>query len=119
MTNLAPILRLIRPDRLRLGPGKVRLLELILQTGSISKAGQAMGMSYKRAWGLVEEMNAMFVDPVVIASRGGVGGGRAEVTDSGRRALAHFRSLETVLATAGADDIAALQMMMGDMSNQK
>lgn len=78
-----------------------------------------MGMSYKRAWGLVEEMNAMFIEPVVVTSRGGANGGGAEVTALGRRALAHFRSLETIFATKGAADIAALQAMINDISDQK
>ncbi len=119
MTDLAPLLRLIRPDGLRLGPGKMRLLELILQTGSISKAGQAMGMSYKRAWGLVEEMNAMFRDPLVVTSRGGLGGGGAEVTATGQQVLAHFQNLENLLAKSGAKDIAALQALMIDIAEQK
>lgn len=119
MTSLAPQLRLIRPDGRRFGPGKARLLELILQTGSITKAGQAMGMSYKRAWSLVEDMNAMFIAPVVVTTRGGTGGGGAEVTDIGRQILAHFRSLEQVLAVAGGDHIQGLTDLMVDMSDQK
>ena len=113
------MLRLIRPDGLRLGPGKVRLLALILQMGSITKAGQARGMSSKRAWGLVEEMNAMFRHPVVVTSRGGAGGGGATLTETGQSVLVHFQNLESVLATAGAKDIAALQALMVDIAEQK
>lgn len=119
MTDLTPILRLLRPDGLRFGPGKAQLLAHIDATGSITAAGQAMGMSYKRAWGLVEEMNAMFRDPLVVTSRGGAKGGGAALTDAGRQVLGHFQNLETVLATAGAQDLLALQGLMIDRSDQK
>lgn len=119
MTDLVPMLRLTRPDGLRFGPGKAQLLAHIAATGSITKAGQAMGMSYKRAWGLVEEMNTMFRDPLVVASRGGATGGGAALTDAGRQVLAHFQNLVNVLAEAGADDLAALQAMMLERADQK
>lgn len=109
---LTPILRLLRPDGLRFGSGKAQLLAHIDATGSITSAGRAMGMSYKRAWNLVEEMNAMFIDPLVVTSRGGVKGGGAALTDTGRRVLAHFLNLQTLLTTA--DDMTALQAMMAD-----
>lgn len=112
--HLTPILRLLRPDGLRFGPGKAQLLAQIDATGSITSAGLAMGMSYKRAWSLVEEMNAMFIDPLVVTSRGGAKGGGAALTDLGRRVLVHFQNLESLLANVGADDIAALQAMMAD-----
>lgn len=117
--DLTPILRLQRRDGLRFGPGKAQLLAQIDATGSITSAGLAMGMSYKRAWGLVEEMNAMFRDPLVVTSRGGAGGGGATLTDAGRQVLAHFQNLVSALATAGADDLAALQAMMVDRADQK
>ena len=58
-------LRLDVGGRATLGPGKIRLLELIRQHGSISAAGRAMGMSYRRAWALVESLNATFTEPLV------------------------------------------------------
>uniref|UniRef100_UPI0025F8E193 winged helix-turn-helix domain-containing protein n=1 Tax=uncultured Paracoccus sp. TaxID=189685 RepID=UPI0025F8E193 len=73
-------LRLEYDTPLVLGPGKAQLLRLIGQHGSISAAGRHMGMSYKRAWSLVEEMNAAFDTPLVDSSRGGPGGGGARVT---------------------------------------
>ncbi|WCR05425.1 winged helix-turn-helix domain-containing protein [Paracoccus saliphilus] len=97
---------------LTLGPGKARLLELIDDLGSISAAGREMGMSYKRAWSLIEEMNAAFARPVVESSRGGPGGGGARLTDTGQEVLVRFRKLEAVLLSEGAAEIAALQRLI-------
>ncbi len=102
-----------------MGPGKADLLEQIAEHGSISAAGRAMGMSYKRAWQLVEVMNAMFAAPLVESNRGGAAGGGAVLTESGRRVLSLFRSLESQAARAGATDVAALTAMLRDMSGGK
>ena len=101
----------------KFGPGKVELLERIGALGSISAAGREMGMSYKRAWSLVEEMNAMFAKPLVLPARGGAGGGGAQLTDEGARAVALFRALEARLAETGAAELAELRAMLGDMSD--
>jgi len=94
------------------GPGKADLLEGIRETGSIAAAGRRMGMSYKRAWTLVETLNAAFAEPLVASARGGSGGGGAGLTEAGETALARYRALEAAAAVAGADDIAALQAML-------
>ena len=99
-----------------LGPGKAELLERIRDTGSISAAGRAMKMSYKRAWMLVEEMNAAFRDPLVTSLRGGPGGGGASVTAAGLTILQLYRSVEHIAATAAAADISTLKSMLRDMS---
>lgn len=96
-------------DGLRLGPGKARLLELIRDEGSISAAGRAMGMSYKRAWSLVEEMNAAFALPLVVSVRGGTRGGGAEVTAEGLAVLAAYRRLEAMLLAEGEAEIATIR----------
>ncbi|MBW8306976.1 MAG: LysR family transcriptional regulator [Thiobacillus sp.] len=70
--------RLILGDDIALGPGKVQLLEAIRDTGSIAAAGREMGMSYKRAWHLVDTMNRCFESPLVEASKGGAHGGGAQ-----------------------------------------
>ena len=70
------------PDQ-AIGPGKIRLLEAIERAGSISKAGRALGMSYRRAWLLVEELNKMFAEPLVTARPGGPKGGGAALTSAG------------------------------------
>lgn len=105
-------LRLEYDAPLVLGPGKAQLLRLIGQLGSISAAGRRMGMSYKRAWSLVEEMNAAFAAPLVDSSRGGAGGGGAAVTPTGQAVLRHFDALERLLRDKGAADLAAIGALM-------
>jgi molybdate transport system regulatory protein len=77
-----------------LGPGKVDLIEEIGRSGSISAAGRAMGMSYKRAWQLVDALNRMFPEPVIVASIGGAHGGGATLTPFGRSVAAAYRRAE-------------------------
>lgn len=104
---------------LKVGPGKADLLEQIMRTGSISAAGREMGMSYRRAWSLVEEMNAAFATPLVLSSRGGAKGGGAVLTDAGKEVLGAFRALEQKMETAGAAEIATITALLRDMSAQK
>jgi molybdate transport system regulatory protein len=92
-----------------MGPGKVELLEGIAETGSIAAAGRRMGMSYKRAWLLVEAMNAMFVGPLVGAAKGGAGGGGAALTPLGQRMLKAYRGLESAANKAGARELTAMR----------
>jgi molybdate transport system regulatory protein len=91
------------------GPGKVRLLEEVERTGSIAAGGRAMGMSYRRAWLLVEEMNRCFKHPVVTTQLGGSGGGGAQLTLFGRQVVAHYRAMEREAAEAAARHIEALR----------
>jgi molybdate transport system regulatory protein len=81
-------------DRYAMGPGKADLLEAIRDTGSISAAGRKLGMSYRRAWLLVEEMNQCFKAPLVAARLGGAHGGGATVTALGVEALGRYRELQ-------------------------
>ncbi|MEO1951180.1 LysR family transcriptional regulator [Thioclava sp.] len=101
-------------DKAMLGPGKVRLLEEIAEHGSISAAGRAMKMSYKRAWSLVEEMNAGFKSPLVDRSRGGAKGGGASLTPEGEAVLAAYRRLEEKAREAGSEEIALIGAMVAD-----
>ncbi len=80
---------------LKLGRGKVRLLELVGETGSISAAARKMNMSYRRAWLLMDELNHMFGRDVIETAAGGSGGGGARVTDFGMRVVRVFRALES------------------------
>ena len=78
----------------RLGPGKVRLLELVAKTGSISAAAREMEMSYRRAWLLIDELNGIFGKPVIETAVGGRSGGGAKITSHGKTVIATFRALE-------------------------
>lgn len=109
---------LFGPDAM-MGPGKADLLERIADTGSISAAGRAMGMSYKRAWQLVEVMNAIFAQPLVTSSRGGAAGGGAVLTAEGQRVLSLYRRLEVRVAEAGTEELAELTTLLRDMSDRK
>jgi molybdate transport system regulatory protein len=112
-------LRLLFGEQAMLGPGKADLLQAIAATGSIAAAGRQMGMSYKRAWSLVEQMNAAFKDPLVARARGGATGGGAQLTASGQQVVALYRQLMDRIAVTGASEIAALQDMLRDMSDGK
>lgn len=93
----------------RIGPGKIELLEQIAAQGSISAAGRAMEMSYRRAWELVEELNALFGKPVVERQTGGRNGGGARITDLGQALITRFRAVEHAAAEAASEHLAALQ----------
>ncbi len=92
----------------RIGPGKIELLEAIDREGSISAAGRALGMSYKRAWDLVDALNRQIGTPVVAASPGGHRGGGAALTDAGRNLVADYRAIERAAQRAAGPRLAAL-----------
>jgi molybdate transport system regulatory protein len=98
-------LRLLLADGKTFGPGKADLLTLIQSLGSIAAAGREMKMSYKRAWDLVEEMNASFRSPLITTERGGQARGGAQVTELGAKVLAHYRMLEERLQQKGDPDL--------------
>ena len=99
-------LRILADDAPAMGPGKARLVSLIDSTGSISAAAREMGMSYRRAWLLVEALNEAFAEPVVLTAIGGKRGGGAVVTDFGRRVVEDYRRMESKASSAIAEDIA-------------
>jgi molybdate transport system regulatory protein len=103
------VIRLDLSGRGRIGPGKVALLEQIGATGSISAAGRALGMSYRRAWLLVEELNRLFKEPVVSAHPGGAGGGGTALTAFGRRLVADYRAIEAAAQAQARARLAALE----------
>ncbi|MFN3525089.1 MAG: winged helix-turn-helix domain-containing protein [Paracoccus sp. (in: a-proteobacteria)] len=105
-------LRLEYDSPLILGPGKAELLSRIARLGSISAAAREMGMSYKRAWTLVEEMNIAFAETVIDSARGGAGGGGARVTETGQLVLHHYRALESLLRDAGSENLQALNALL-------
>ena len=106
-------LRIDFGDGRSLGPGKIRLLELIIETGSISAAGRALAMSYRQAWLLVDELNRMFREPVVIAQTGGGGGGGTVVTGTGSDIVRLYREMERRAQGASTTEIRALSRRLG------
>ena len=98
-------LRVLGTGRPAIGPGKAELIERIAQTGSISAAARDMGMSYRRAWQLVEALNAACVEPVVTTAVGGKRGGGAEVSAFGKRLVREFRAMEDKASRAIAGDL--------------
>jgi molybdate transport system regulatory protein len=117
MTNSPPIAKRLPALAIRirlgekglLGPGKVKLMELIDELGSISSAGRSMGMSYRRAWMLADELNGLFREPVINKQTGGAHGGGATLTALGREVIACFRGIEKSATQASADNLDKLQ----------
>jgi molybdate transport system regulatory protein len=95
-------IRIVAGEKIALGWGRADLLGLIEETGSIAAAGRRMGMSYKRAWALVETMNEGFTGPLVVAAKGGAGGGGAHLTDLGTQILTAYREIERIAGDAAA-----------------
>lgn len=100
-------------DGQHIGHGKVRLLELIAKHGSISAAAREMGMSYRRAWLLMDAVNTMFSEPVLETQHGGPGGGHARLTPFGHALVGHYRAIENQSAAACRKSVAALDSKRG------
>jgi molybdate transport system regulatory protein len=98
-------LRILAGDSPAMGPGRARLIAMIDATGSISAAAREMGMSYRRAWQLVEAINASFNRPVVLTAVGGKRGGGAAVTAFGREIVAVYQGMEEKASAAIARDL--------------
>ena len=105
----APHLRIIAAT---IGPGKARMLELIKETGSITKAAREMEMSYLQAWQLVEALNSAFREPLVATDAGGSQGGGSYLTPTGDKALALYRRLCESSLRAGQRDLRALHRLL-------
>jgi molybdate transport system regulatory protein len=97
-----------------LGPGKIALMELIVSHGSISAAGKEMGMSYRRAWLLVDEINRIFREPLIETKMGGSGGGGARLTRLGRDVVARYRAIEVAAASVTEGDLRALKAALAE-----
>jgi molybdate transport system regulatory protein len=92
----------------RIGPGKVAVLEEIARSGSISAAGRALRMSYRRTWELVEDLNRRLGTPVVETAAGGSGGGGAVLTRAGKAVIERYRAIEIDTALAARKHLLAL-----------
>jgi molybdate transport system regulatory protein len=105
-------LRISSGDDIAVGPGKIDLLEAIGETGSITAAARSLGMSYRRAWLLVDTMNHCFRNAVVEAEAGGVRGGGTRLTETGERVVELYRGVEAKAHAAGATELKALQRLL-------
>ena len=107
-------LRVMFGTEIAIGPGKAELLEAIAATGSISASAKRVGMSYRRAWLLVDTMNRCFREPVVASATGGTGGGGARLTPFGERVLARYRAMLEHVERALDRDLAAFSELLAD-----
>jgi molybdate transport system regulatory protein len=101
-------LRIRQADLIAIGPGKIALLEAIHEHGSISAAARSLGMSYRRAWLLVDELNRSLDAPATHSGPGGVSGGSSELTPVGLQLISLYRGIEARAEEACAEQIAAL-----------
>src|SRR5262245_51254508 len=99
-----------------LGPGKVRLLEAIAERGSIAAAAKSLGMSYRRAWLLIDSLNRSFRYATVTARPGGAQGGGAALTEFGRELVHRYRQIETGAARSAREDMEALEQALVPVS---
>lgn len=106
--------RLLLGSSIALGPGKADLLAAIAETGSISAAGRLMGMSYKKAWYLIDTMNKCFKTPLIETSKGGTTHGGATLTPLGQEVLRRYRAIEAKAYAAVTDELAAFDDMIAD-----
>jgi molybdate transport system regulatory protein len=97
---------LFEPGGPPLGPGKIDLLEHIAARGSLARAAEELGMSYRRAWALIQELAQMFGQPVVLTTVGGASGGGAELTPFANRLVSAYRSVERATLAAVSDEFA-------------
>jgi len=107
-------MRVLCGEEIALGPGKADLLGLVGETGSIREAAERMGMSYMRAWTLLQTMNACFREPLVTAARGGKARGGAGLTQPGRKALELYHQIEEESRLAAKTTWAQLRCLLKD-----
>ena len=105
-------MRVTAGDAIAIGPGKIALLEAIDQTGSITAAAKALDMSYRRAWLMLDALNASLRAPAVDSAKGGQNGGGSALTDAGRELIALYRRIESTAATTCRSDIQQLMKML-------
>lgn len=103
------IVRIELDSEARIGGDAIRLLELVETKGSISAAGRAHGLTFRRAWAVLDELNRMFRTPVIAAHCGGSNGGGARLTAFGREVIDRYRAIEAIAAGLAAHELAALE----------
>lgn len=106
-------IRIQKGEDIAVGPGKISLLEAVIDTGSITAAARKLGMSYRRAWLLIDTMNHSFRGPVVETAKGGRAGGSTLVTPLGNEVILRYRTIEAIASSAARAEIAALLKLLG------
>lgn len=114
MSDTRLTLRVDFGSRRSIGPGKIRLLEEVARTGSISEAGRKLGMSYRRAWLLIDDMNRCFNQAVVSAKPGGSQGGGTSLTKFGAELIQRYRAIEAAASRAGKSHLGSLEGALRD-----
>lgn len=104
-------IRIYLSSGLRIGRGKIALLQAVEETGSISGAARMLNMSYKRAWDLLEELNSNFKERVIVTNTGGSHGGGAELSQCGRSLVKYYRTLEADAYAVGKAHLQAIARM--------
>ena len=107
-------LRINFDNECSLGPDKVRLLELIEKTGSISAAGRALGISYRPAWNVIDELNRIYDAPLVATQTGGPNGGGAQLTKIGTAIIRIYREMEKNASNVTSKGLRNLTQLLGD-----
>jgi len=117
--TLGARLRIVLDTDIAIGPGRADILQGIKDTGSIAAAGRRMGMSYKRAWTLVEAINGCFASPLVQASKGGRRGGNTQLTELGEQVLTAYRRMEALTDSAIEPEMKKLRRALRAHSTAK
>lgn len=115
LSRAALRVRIVFPQERKIGPGKVDLLEAIARTGSISSAARELGMSYRRAWLLMDEMGRLFKRPILTTAAGGAQGGGAQLTDFGHAVVAAYRRIEDRAAEAARAELVAFETDLNEV----
>jgi molybdate transport system regulatory protein len=105
-------IRINKGEDIAIGPGKIALLETIIDSGSITAAAKQLNMSYRRAWLLVDAMNHSFHAPVVETAKGGRLGGSTVVTALGQEVIRRYRTIETIAASSARGEISSLLKLL-------
>lgn len=107
-------MRITQGDLIAIGPGKIALLEALDEAGSITAAAKALGMSYRRAWLLIDELNQSLREPAVVTAAGGAQGGGSRLTDSGRALVTLYREIEAEAQAHCSGRIGQLMKMLAE-----
>lgn len=101
-------MRVLYGDLIAIGPGKVSLLEAVRDYGSITAAAKSLGMSYRRAWLLLNDINSALASPAIVSSHGGASGGTSQLTEIGEQVIALYRQIEQQASAANQKELSQL-----------